>query len=118
MILRGHDNVEARRGEGIHKGVGEFGVRTLLEEEFESSLAYVRELVLKAGSSVGIHEHQGDEEIYYIASGQGLMMVDDEKHQVKSGDAILTRSGSCHGLLNEGDEDLKIFVVCAKLKKE
>ncbi len=115
MILRGHHNIEEQLGDSSHGGSGKFAVRTLLEEEFQSNLAYVRELVLKPNSSIGIHEHQGDEEIYYIVSGQGLMTVDNEKRNVKPGDVILTKSGSSHGLLNEGNEDLKIFVACAKL---
>ncbi len=115
MILRGHDDVEETVGDACHGGTGRFSVRTLLKEEFESDLAYVRELVLKAHSSIGIHDHHGDEEIYYIVSGQGVMIVDDEKRDVKPGDAVLTSSGSSHGLLNESDKDLKIFVVCAGL---
>ena len=115
MILRGHDNIEEQHATGSHGGIGAYAVRTLLEEEFESGLAYVRELVLEGHSSIGIHEHQGDEEIYYVVSGQGSMIVDDEKCRVKAGDVVLTRSGSSHGLVNEGDEDLKIFVACAKL---
>ena len=115
MILHGHDNVEEEVGNNCHDGTGQFSVRTLLKEEFESSLAYVRELVLKAHSSIGIHDHRGDEEIYYIVSGQGVMIVDDEKRNVKPGDVILTKSGSSHGLINQSDQDLKIFVVCAKL---
>ena len=66
MMLRGHDNVQEELSTDCHGGTGEFAVRTLLEEEFGSSLAYVRELVLRADSSIGIHAHQGDEEIYYI----------------------------------------------------
>ena len=90
-------------------------MRTLLEQEFESGLAYVRELVLRGHSSIGIHAHEGDEEIYYVVSGRGCMIVDDEKSPVKPGDVVLTLSGSSHGLVNESEEDLKIFVACARL---
>ena len=115
MILKGHDNVQETVAENSHGGTGKYAVRTLLEEEFDSSLAYVRELILGPHASIGVHVHQDDEEIYYIASGRGVMIVDEEKRQVKPGDVVLTKSGSSHGLLNESDEDLKIFVACAKL---
>ena len=115
MILRGHDNVEETRDESSHGGVGKYAVRTLLDGDGDSGLDYVRDLVLEAGSTIGVHEHQGDEEIYYVISGQGRMIVDDEECPVKLGDVVLTKSGSSHGLVNEGDGELKIFVACVKL---
>ena len=115
MILRGLANIKEEAGDKCHGGTGKFSVRTLLEKEFESNLAYVRELVLHPQSSIGIHEHAGDEEIYYIVSGEGIMVVDDEREKVVPGDVILTKSGSRHGLINESDRDLKIFVVCSNL---
>jgi len=115
MIKRGHDNVREISGEGSHGGEGTYFLRTLLQEEFASSIAYIREIVLPPGSSVGIHKHEGDEELYYIVSGQGIMSVDAEQQPVCAGDVVLTKSGSSHGLKNTGEQDLKFFVVCARL---
>ena len=41
------------------------------------------------------------------------MVVDEEECVVGPGSAILTQSGSRHGLRNEGTEDLRVFVACA-----
>jgi len=116
MIKKGHQEVEEIRAEGSHGGEGPCFVRTLMQTEFDSSLAYIREIVLPPNSSIGFHKHEGDEELYYIVSGNGVMTVDHEKQLVCPGDAILTKSGSSHGLKNTGGNDLKFFVVCCKLR--
>lgn len=115
MIHKGPANIKAEEVYDSHGGHGSCMVRTLLTSEFDSSLAYVREIVLHANSSVGIHPHSGDEELYYIISGRGIMMVNGEQKVVVSGDVVLTKSGSSHGLRNESDRDLRFFVVCAEL---
>ena len=73
----------------------------------------MRELTLEPGASIGNHLHDGDEEIYYVISGEGLMFVNDEEEAVTTGDIVLTKSGSHHGLKNTGPDILKIFVPCA-----
>lgn len=115
MILRGPGNIEGIYGEKSHGGEGKYFVRTLLTDEFDSSMKYVRELTLEPGSSIGMHKHENDEEIYYVISGSGIMIVDDEENPVKEGDIVLTKSGSIHGLRNNTQDILKIFVVCAEI---
>jgi uncharacterized cupin superfamily protein len=112
MIVRGHANRDEEHGSSSHGGVGDYRVRTLFQDEFGSRFAYTRELVLPAGSSIGVHEHTGDEEIYYVIAGEGVMIVDEEREKVRTGDVVLTRSGSRHGLVNDSGQDLKIFVAC------
>ena len=115
MILKGRKNVKAEKMRNSHGGEGGCLVRTLMTEEFSSSLAYIREIDLEPGASIGIHKHAGDEEIYYIVSGSGTIIVDDEKQKVHSGDVVLTKSGSSHGLINDSRQNLKFFVACAKV---
>lgn len=65
---------------------------------------------MKSNSTIGYHKHSGNEEVYYIIEGDGLMTVDGEKKIVGPGDAVITHSGSSHGLKNIGDTDLRILV--------
>ena len=118
MVIKGSWNVEGQQGAGSHGGTGNYFVRTLLTDEFESSMKYIRDLLLEPGSSIGIHAHSGDEEIYYIISGTGMMQVDGEEKKVQAGDVVLTKSGSSHGLRNDSTEDLRIFVACARTGQE
>jgi mannose-6-phosphate isomerase-like protein (cupin superfamily) len=115
MILGTPDTVVGQQSSESHGGRGKYSVRTLLEEVPGSVFKYVRDLTLYPGSTVGIHPHSGDEEIYFIISGTGVMVVDGEERVLGPGSAVLTQSGSCHGLRNEGIDDLRIFVVCARV---
>lgn len=115
MLLRGRANLKGSTEANSHGGKGVYTVRTHFEKEFDSSMSYIREIVLKAGSSVGVHKHDGDEEIYYFVSGKGVMTVDDQEREVEPGDVVLTKTGSSHGLRNSAEEDMIFFVVCAKV---
>lgn len=89
-------------------------MRTILDGVPGSAFKHVRDLILYLGSSIGEHLHSGDEEISFVISGTGIMVVDGEECAIGPGSAVLTRSGSHHGLRNESAEDLRIVVVCAR----
>ena len=116
MILRGPRNVEAFENRRVHDGEG-FAIarRLFTRTDLSSSVFFFNESWLQPGSSYGEHGHQGDEEIYYIIDGAGLMRVDGEEETVGPGDAILTKSGSRHSLRNVGQTPLKVLVIGAKL---
>ena len=65
----------------------------------ESRFRMVGQMTLPSGGSIGIHTHEGDEEIYIILSGKGLYTDDDGRRQeVGPGDVTLTMKGQKHAL--------------------
>lgn len=56
------------------------------------------------------HSHPNGEEVIYIISGSGRVMVDGKVEAVKAGCAVLFPQGKIHMLSNTGDEEMK--VVC------
>jgi mannose-6-phosphate isomerase-like protein (cupin superfamily) len=58
------------------------------------------------GSEQPIHAHD-PEQCYYIISGTGLMIIEDETRKVTSGDAIYIPSNKKHGIKNIGDVALE-----------
>ena len=58
---------------------------------------------------MGYHE-QTEDEIYYVLSGKGEMTLDGKTVEVTPGTAVLTRTGSSHGLKQVGSEDLTILI--------
>ena len=68
-----------------------------------------RKRVLHPGSSIGYHK-QGTDEIYYVLSGTGEMAMNGRSFAVESGDAILTRPGSSHGLKQTGEKELVLLI--------
>lgn len=126
MIRRGKDNVIQTSGENVHGGVGVVKCRQLLgfdstldmpghPEDFDSAIEFFHETILTPGSSIGLHTHSGNEEIYYVVEGRGLMTINGETAEMGPGDACLTKDGDSHTFKNIGDGDLKIVVVAAKL---
>ena len=113
-MIRTPEEVTGVNGEASHGGKGEYFVRTLLDLVPNSVFKYVRDLTLYPDSTIGEHLHTGDEEIYFIVSGTAEMVINEKEQEVGPGSAILTQSGSYHGLRNVGSEDLRVLVVCAK----
>ena len=68
-----------------------------------------RKRALKTGSGIGYHQ-QTEDGYYYVLSGQGVMTLDGKEVPVGPGAAILTRTGSSHGLKQTGTEDLVILI--------
>ena len=98
-----------------HGGKGEILFREIFgKKAFKSSLEFFHETNVKPNSTIGYHKHTGNEEIYYIIDGSGIMTVDSEKQEVGPGDAVVTHGGSSHSLINIGKKDLKILVFEAK----
>lgn len=56
------------------------------------------------------HSHPNGEELIYIVSGSGRVLVDGEVGTVKAGTSVLFPQGKVHMLQNTGSEEMK--VVC------
>jgi mannose-6-phosphate isomerase-like protein (cupin superfamily) len=103
-----HDADVARPEPGPHKGGGQTVGHSFFSEVPGLSLIF-RKRALKPGSGIGYHE-QREDEIYYVLSGRGEMTLDGKTVEVGPGTAILTRTGSSHGLKVLGNEDLVIII--------
>ncbi|MEK7516942.1 MAG: cupin domain-containing protein [Patescibacteria group bacterium] len=94
-----------------HGGEGQILFREVFNRrDFESNLQHLHETIIYPNSTIGYHLHEGNEEIYYIIEGEGIMTVNGEERKVSRGDAIITHSGSKHGLRNNSDKSIKILV--------
>ena len=70
-------------------------------------------LILEPGCSIGTHQHNGEDEVYYVISGTGRLFDGKEYTDVTAGDAVLTGNGESHSIENIGNDTLKIFAVVA-----
>ena len=96
-----------------HDGLGTIGWTGVLEGKDLAGrrLRFVHDDVLPPGTSIGVHRHGGDEEYYYILSGQGVMTLDGVRHEVSQGDITGVFPGGEHGLENTGNTDLRVLVI-------
>ncbi len=95
-----------------HDGVGQIDfVRVFDSDAFRGPWNFVDYAVIPPGASIGRHTHGDDEEIYLVLEGSGEMFVDGKTFRVGAGDVIRNRPGGTHGLRNDTDRPLRIFVV-------
>jgi mannose-6-phosphate isomerase-like protein (cupin superfamily) len=103
-----HDAEVAVTEPGTHNGGGETVGYSFFKKVPDLKLVF-RKRALKPGSGIGLHE-QGEDEIYYVLSGTGVMTLDGKTVEVTPGTAVLTRTGSTHSLKQTGNEDLVILI--------
>ncbi len=80
-------------------------------EAFGTKVRLCARMTLAPGSSIGSHTHAGEDEIYLVLSGSGLIQENGEWVPIRTGDAILTGQGGTHGVENNGAEPLVIAAV-------
>ncbi len=103
-----HEAALARRQPGPHGGGGDTTAYPFFADA--PGLGFVlRKRVLHKGAGIGLHQHDKDE-VYYVVSGRGRYILDGTIRDVGPGDAMLTRTGSTHALMQAGDEDLVILL--------
>jgi mannose-6-phosphate isomerase-like protein (cupin superfamily) len=103
-----HDAEIAKNEPGTHNGGGMTIGYSFFSTVPKLGLVF-RKRTFHPGSGVGYHE-QTEDEIYYVLSGKGEMTLDGKTVEVTPGTAVLTRTGSSHGLKQVGSEDLTILI--------
>ena len=68
-------------------------------------------LEIAPGVEVPIHTHPDQADSIYITSGRGRAYFNGDWHEVGQGDHILAPKGEEHGLKNDGDTPMRLFVV-------
>jgi mannose-6-phosphate isomerase-like protein (cupin superfamily) len=97
---------------GEHGGSGPIVFRRLMASaEFETNIDFLDLTVIPPGSTIGRHEHSGNEELYFIVEGAPLMRVDGNERRLGPSDVTVVRSGGWHELINDTQDDVEIFVV-------
>ncbi|MFT4726638.1 MAG: putative cupin superfamily protein [Granulosicoccus sp.] len=66
--------------------------------------------------STEFHMHYFEDECTYVLSGNGTVIIGDEKHSIAAGDFIAyPKGGEAHTMINTGEEVLKCLVVGERL---
>jgi mannose-6-phosphate isomerase-like protein (cupin superfamily) len=114
-MYRKLESVEEKRTEKARGGEGNILTKSIfLQNDFGSSVTHFLFVTIPPGSSVGFHEHSGDEEVYFILEGHGKVRDDEKEYNVGVYDTILTNSGHCHGIENTGQRELKMLALIGK----
>jgi len=102
--------------ETCHGGEGKIKIVNIFDNELSVPLSFVHYTVLPPSTSIGLHTHKNNQELYIILEGSGITELDGEKTSVKKGDVLLNKPFGAHSLYNTSDSDeLKILVMEAEV---
>ena len=111
MIAR-NDSLHTELREQMRGGKGTVKLEHWFKPEaFGAKTRLCARMTIAPGASIGSHTHEGEDEIYLVLSGSGIIQEKGEWVPIHAGDAILTGKGDSHGVENTGTEPLVIAAV-------
>ncbi len=111
MIYKAAD-IKDERMEKARGGVGFMMTKALISgDEFCGKGRMFNHSVLEPGSSVGVHKHEGDIEVYYILEGEGTYNDNGKAVPVSAGDVTYCKDGEVHGLENTSKANLEFIAL-------
>lgn len=111
MIRRTH---EVQKSTVAHMKGGKgslISTHFLGENEFHGKGRLFNLNLLKPGSSVGVHPHKNEFEVYCILKGEGTYTENGKTYPVHAGDVTICPDGESHGIENTGSEDLEFVAL-------
>jgi mannose-6-phosphate isomerase-like protein (cupin superfamily) len=81
------------------------------KEEFGAKCRLCARLILPPGAGIGTHQHETEDEIFYILKGTALTDDGHSQTRLAAGDATLTGKGGAHSIKNIGNDDLEIMAI-------
>jgi mannose-6-phosphate isomerase-like protein (cupin superfamily) len=111
MIIRKQDReIDVR--ENMRGGKGKVTiVKHIPAEAMQGKARLCATLVLDPGSSIGLHEHADEYEIFIVQKGSGVIDDIGSVADVGPGYAVFTGGGEGHSVENTGDEPMEITAV-------
>lgn len=68
-------------------------------------------ITIEPGCSIGYHQHDQEEEIFYIIKGKGVVNDNGLIFEMNVGDSVITGDGASHSIENTGNETLELLAV-------
>ena len=92
---------------GMERGI----LHHLINEEEIKHMRFFSHVTMRKGEVVDYHIHEGEYEIYYIISGEGIYTYNNEETVVSKGAVTYCPSGDSHGIKNVSDTPLEFVAV-------
>ncbi len=90
-MIKTHAEMEREVRQKMRGGQGSVEiVHIFLPRELKGKVRLMAHLRLEKGSSIGFHVHEGEEEVFYILRGAGMVSEGAAPRRVAAGDAVLT----------------------------
>jgi quercetin dioxygenase-like cupin family protein len=85
-------------------------IRYLVVEEFGAPNFELRYFELQKGARTSLDQHPYEHEVF-VLKGKGKMLIGEEEHELRSGDAVLIEPNEVHQLFQSGQEPLGFLCV-------
>lgn len=105
-MLIDFNNIKEMTVSGMNNGTGEMSARMHIDEERK-----IIPCAIHAGGSIGLHRHEGGDDINYIISGDGKAICDGKEEILCKGTCHICKKGSEHSIINTGDEDFVMLTI-------
>jgi mannose-6-phosphate isomerase-like protein (cupin superfamily) len=111
-MLRTKDEMMVELRERMRDGKGTIRIKNLFQTgDLKGKTRLFAEITIPIGGSIGFHQHDQEEEIFYFISGEGRVKDQDEWKKVNVGDALVTGGGGGHAVENIGSDPLVLMAV-------
>lgn len=80
---------------------------------FENARMFCDLYCLEPGQEQSVHEHAGNEKIYYVLDGEASVTIGPETRVVKPGEAVCAWAGEPHGIRNDSQGRVTCLVFMA-----
>lgn len=64
---------------------------------------------INAGEDIGLETHTENDQVLYLVSGKGEVVLNGEKSEFNAGDCVLVPAGTEHNFTTMGSEPMKII---------
>jgi uncharacterized cupin superfamily protein len=99
----------AGAGKEVSEELGRKPLSTDLKERHPFDLEILR--IPPGKRPYPYHSHSAQWELYHVVSGKGVVRDKDGTTEIESGDAFLFKPDDPHELMNNGKEDLVLYVI-------
>lgn len=111
-MIRQKKDWQIETQENFKGGEGTITIQKFITgDEFCGKGRMLAEFILPPQSSIGMHKHDGDQEIYYITQGSGEYNDNGTVCNVGVGDVLICRDGESHSIKNIGKDDMKYTAI-------
>jgi mannose-6-phosphate isomerase-like protein (cupin superfamily) len=71
-------------------------------------------MTLQAGEEIGLERHEGHDQFIRVEEGEGVAILDGEKHALADGSAVVIPAGTEHNVINlSRSEPLRLYTIYA-----
>ncbi len=111
-MIRKAAQMESEVRTALRGGPGAVTVQHLFKSnEITARTRLCARLILPPGAGIGLHAHEGEDELFVVTRGSGLVEDGGARQRVGVGDAILTGKGASHAVQNDGPEPLEMIAL-------